>query len=130
MAITYNDTLKTTRMTAVVTAIDAGSGAGTIEICTANYAAVIVTIALNDPCGAVGGAGTVVLTFDNTPAPAGVASLAGTNTAAIARIKDSNAVIIANGLTVGVGTGDVQLNSTSITQGQTVTLTSATITHG
>ena len=44
MAIVYNDTIKIARMTVVVTAIDAGAAPGSIEICTANYADVIVSL--------------------------------------------------------------------------------------
>ena len=52
-----------------------------------------------------------------------------TGTAAVARIKDSNGTVVISGLTVGVGTGDIQLNSTSISAAQTVTITAGTITH-
>jgi hypothetical protein len=59
------------------------------------------------------------------------ASGAGTQTAALAAIRSSTDVDIITGLTVGVGGGfDVQLNSTSITNGQTVTITAtSTISH-
>jgi len=125
MAVNYSAALKTTRMNAVVTAIDGGPAAGYVEICTAAYASVLATITLQDPCATVSGD---TLTFDNTPGMSDTSADA-SGTAAIARIKDSTGTVVIQGLTVGVGTGDIQLNSTTITAGQTVTLTSGTIQH-
>jgi hypothetical protein len=53
-----------------------------------------------------------------------------TGTAALARFKDSTGTVVVDGLTVGVGSGDIQLNSISLSAGQTVTISSGTITHG
>lgn len=53
MAVTYSATVKDNRMTQVLNAIDGGSGAGYIEICSAAYASVLATITLSDPCGSV-----------------------------------------------------------------------------
>ena len=55
MAVTYNTTLKTTRMTDVITAIDAGAAAGKIEIGTASMASVLCVITLATPAGTVAG---------------------------------------------------------------------------
>ncbi len=125
MAVSYATALKSTRMAAVIAAIDISTPAAYLEICTAAYAAVIVTITLSDPSFTESGG---VITMAGVP-KSGVASLAGTNTAAVARIKTGDGAVVVNSLTVGVGTGDLQLNSTSITSGQTVTVTGATITH-
>lgn len=125
MSVTYSATLKDTRLTAVVTEIDAGVGAGYIEICSAAYAAVLATITLNDPCGSVSGG---VLTFDVTPQPEDAAADA-TGTAAIARIKDSAGNIVVSGLTVGTTGTDIIVTSTAFVLGDTITLTAATITH-
>ncbi len=127
MAVNYSAALKSTRMAAVITAIDA-SGAGshaTLEICTAAFAAVIVAITLDYPSFTESGG---VITLANVPKSAD-ATLAGTNTAAVARIKTGGGTTVVNNLSVGVGTGDIQLNSTSITQGQSVSITAGTITH-
>ncbi len=124
MAVTYASGLKDTRMTAVRDAIDAGAGAGYIEIGTAGMAAVLVTITLADPSATISGG---VLTLSGTP-KSGVAS--GTGTAAAARIRTSAAADVVTGLTVGTTGSDINLDSTSITSGQTVTITSGTITHG
>ncbi len=124
MAVTYASGLKDTRMTAVRDAIDAGAGAGYIEIGTAGMAAVLVTITLADPSATVSGG---ILTLSGTP-KSGTAT--GTGTAAAARIRTSAAADVVTGLTVGTSGSDINLDSTSITTGQTVTITSGTITHG
>jgi hypothetical protein len=124
MAVNYIANLKSTRMADVFARIDIGT-AGTLEICTAAYAAVIASIALQKPSFSESGG---VLTLLGVPLSV-AASLAGTNTAAVARIKASNGDVVVNNLTVGVGSGDIQLNSLSITLAQTVSLTAGTITH-
>lgn len=125
MAVKYSNSIKDARMTAALAGIDGNASAAYIEICTAAYAGVIVTITLAKPSFTEA---SQALTMAGVP-KSGVASLAGTNTAAIARIKDGAGVVQVQDLSVGVGSGDIQLNSTSITQGQTVTITSGTITH-
>lgn len=123
MAVTYSNTVKDNRMTQVLNAIDGGAGAGYIEICSAAYASVLATITLSDPCGSVASqALTLTMPKSDTNADA-------TGTAAIARIKDSAGNIIVSGLTVGAGSGDINLSSVAITAGDTVTLNSAVITH-
>ena len=125
MAVNYSATLKTTRMQAVVTAIDSGAGVGFVEICSAAYATVLATIPLQKPSATVS---TDMLTFVNAPGMTDTSADA-SGTAAVARIKMSTGTVVIQGLTVGVGTGDIQLNSTAITAGQTVTLTNGTIQH-
>ena len=124
MAVNYASALKDTRMTAVRDAIDAGAGAGYLEICSAAYAAVLATITLADPSGTISSG---VLTFSGMPKSD--TSADNTGTAAIARIKDSNGNVVVQGLTVGTSSTDIVISSTSIVAGDTVTLNSATITH-
>jgi hypothetical protein len=124
MTVTYINALKDTRMNAVITAIDAGASFGTLEICTAAYAAVLAIITLSKPSFTEA---TQAITMAGVP-KSGTAS--GTGTAAAARFKDSNANVVINNLTVGTSGSDINLNSTSITNGQTVTITSGVITHG
>jgi len=124
MAVNYSTAVKTDRMQAVVDAIDGGAGAGTLEICTAAYASVLAIITLNDPCGTVSNG---VITFSGTPLSD--ASANATGTAALARFKDSNGTVCVDDLTVGTGSEDVVLDNTSINTGQTVTISSASLTH-
>jgi hypothetical protein len=136
MALTYINSLKTTRITAVLTAIDAGvsfakcriyEGAVPADVNTALAAQqVIVDVLFNDPAGSVTGS---VLTFDNAPNPTGVASLAGSNVATFFRITDSDDNAVIQG-TVGQGSGDLSLDNTTIDQNDTVNITSWTITTG
>ena len=125
MAVNYSAALKTTRMAAVITAIDAHANPATLEICTAAFAQVLVVITLGDPSFTeLAG----VITMAGLPR-SGVAGASGT--AAVARIKEGGGVTtIVNNLSVGTSGSDINLNSTSITNGQTVTLTvPSTITH-
>lgn len=126
MAVVYSSGLKDTRMTAVVTAIDADVGAGTLEIGTTGMASVLAVLTLADPCGTVSGG---VLTFDTTPALED-SSANNTGTAAEARIKDNSGDIIISGLTVGTSGANINLNKVAINTGDVVQITSATITHG
>lgn len=124
MAVTYSTAAKTARMAAVITEIDAGAGAGKLKIRNSANT-VLATIILADPCGT---ASSGVLTFDFDPDVSDTSADA-TGTADNAIITDSNDVTVISGLTVGTSGTDIVLDSTSITAGQTVTLTTGTITH-
>jgi hypothetical protein len=124
LPVTYNSTLKSTRMAAVITAIDANASPGTIEIGTAGMAAVLATITLSKPSFAESGG---VITMAGAP-KSGIA--AGTGTAAAACIKHGGGTSVVTGLTVGTSGCDINLNGVSIVSGQTVTLSSGTISHG
>lgn len=124
MPVTYNTTLKNSRLNDVVSAIDTG-GAGYLEIGDALFAHVLTTIHFNSVCGVVTGG---VLTFNGTPLVD--ASAARTGTAATAEVFSGGNTLIISGLTVSTSAADINLSSTSIVSGQSVTLTAATITHG
>ena len=124
MAVNYRTSLKTTRMTAVRDDIDSGAGAGTLEIGTAGFAAVLAVIPLADPCGTVSGD---TLTFSGMPREDTSADAGGT--AAEARIKNSDGTVIVSGLTVGTSGANLNLVTTTIVAGQPVRLTSGTIQH-
>lgn len=124
MAIVYTTAVKNARLDAVVAQIDAGAGAGVLQIGTTSMASILAEITLNDPSGTSSGG---VLTFSGFPKSDTSAN--NTGTAAAARIRDSNGVDIITGLSVGTTASDINLDSVSITSGQTVTITSATITH-
>lgn len=123
MGIIYAAALRTARLTAVRDALDAGSGPGTLEIGTSAMGTVLAILTLSDPCGTVSGD---VLTFSAITQDS---SADASGTAAAARIKDSSGNIVISGLTVGTSAADIILSSTSITAGQVVPMTSATLTH-
>ena len=124
MAVTYTNAVKTARMTAVRDLIDAGAGAGVLQIGTTGMATILAEITLNDPSGTIASG---VLTLSGFPKSDTSANASGT--AAAARIRDSNSVDIVTGLTVGLTGSDINLDSVSITAGQTVTINSAVLTH-
>ncbi len=123
MAVTMQTPLKTARITATR---DHFAG-GTIEILAG--ATVLATFTLSASGGTVSG-----LVWTNTFGAGSTATQAVTasagGTADGARYKTSGGVANGTGLTVGVGSGDVQLNTLTIGSGATVTCTGATWTHG
>lgn len=118
MAVTYNAAVKTSRMTATRDYF----ANGTLEILTAADA-VLATFGLDAAGGTISGS-VWTLVFD-----ASTVTATGTGTAAKAQVKTSGASAHLTGLTVGTSGSDINLDSTSITTGQSVTLSSATITH-
>jgi hypothetical protein len=127
MSVVYNTTLKNTRMTAVVAAIDNG-GAGSLLFGAAGGftgANLLAVIAFSGTCGTVSGG---VLTFSGTPLVD--ASAANTGTATQAEVEDGTGHVVISGLVVATSAADIVLSSTSIVAGQSVTITAASITHG
>ena len=127
MSVVYNTTLKNTRMTAVVTAIDNG-GAGSLlfgDVTSFIGSHLLAVIVFASVCGTVSGG---VLTFSSTPLVD--ASANNTGTATQAEVEDGVGHVVISGLTVGTSASDINLSSTSIVQGQSVTITAASITHG
>jgi hypothetical protein len=135
MSVVYATTLKTNRMQLVadliasktVAASTGTATAGQLVIGTSGLSGatgVLATIALSATPGTVSGA---VLTLSGTPLSV-AASASGT--AALAELRNNAGTTIVSGLTVGTSASDINLTSTSITSGQTVTVTSGTITHG
>jgi hypothetical protein len=122
MAVTYTTAVKNARLDAVITQI---GSAGVLEIGTTGMGTVLATIALGNPAGTTSGG---ILTFSGFPRSD--TSADATGTAAAARIRTaSGGTDIITGLTVGTSASDINLDSVSITTGQTVTINSATITH-
>jgi hypothetical protein len=122
MAVIYASGLRTTRMDAVKTAIDAGSGAGKLKILTSGDV-LLATLTLSDPCGTVSGD---TLTFS---AISSDTSADATGTAAKATITTSADADVVTGLTVSTSGANINLNTTSIVSGATVAMTSGTLTH-
>ena len=124
MAVTYSTAAKNARLDAVATLIDAGT-AGKLKIRDSGNV-VLATLTLADPCASAAASG--VLTFDFDPDISDTSADA-TGTAANAIITDSADTTVISGLTVGTSGTDIVLDSVSITAGQTVTITAATIAH-
>lgn len=122
MSVTYTVAVKNARLEAVVTQIGT---AGVLEIGTTAMGTVLATINLGNPAGT---AASGVLTFSGFPRSD--TSADATGTAAAARIRTATGgTDIVTGLTVGLSGSDINLDSTSLTTGQTVTINSMTITH-
>jgi hypothetical protein len=133
MATRISDEVRTLMVDAAVDGLDAGAGAATIKIYTGSQPAdaddaasgtLLVTITMSDPAFGAGSAG--VATADNTPALSAVAGASGT--AGWFRAADSNDTNRIDG-DVGEGSGTLNLDNTDIASGQTVTITSWTVTQ-
>lgn len=125
MAVIYNAATRTARMNEIVTAVDAGAGAGVLVIGTASMAADLVSFTLAGTSGTVSGD---VLTFAFAASPAD-ATASATGTAAAAEIRTSTGTVIVSGLTVATSGANVTIDNTSIVSGQTVRCTAAALTH-
>lgn len=135
MSLTYNSTLKTARMQLVADLISSKTAAsstgsalaGTLEIGTNSggvFGTVLATITLNATAGTVSGND---FNISGTPLSA---TASNNGTAAWARIKNNGGTVVVDTLSVGTSGTDIIINSTSITTGQTVTMSSGQITHG
>jgi len=116
---------------AVDDACNAGSGAATLKIYTGSQPAtadtaasgtLLATFTLNDP--AFGAASNGVITLAGTPKTVAAAA---TGTAGWFRIETSTPGNVLDG-SVGTSGQQINLNTTSITSGVNVTITSGTIT--
>jgi len=137
MPVHYHVDVKEERLDAVVDAIDAvAAGPGYVEIGTglppAAFGTLLATIPLQKPSFTVATSGTdASMTMDGVPLSTAAGGAVANGTAQQGRICDNAAKVIVGGLTVGVGAGfEINLNSAAISTGQTVTLSSGTITHG
>ena len=127
--IHFANTLKDAVLAPIVTAIDAGSGAGTIKIysgtiptdaATAITSQVLLsTLTFSDPCGTIA---NNALTMDAITQDS---SADATGTAAWARIADSAGVTVMDiNVTTTGGSGALTLNTTNIVIGGPILITS------
>ena len=130
MAITYIDSLRNTRMNSLLSSI--GSSA-TIKIydatggipATVNTAITSQVMLVNLPCSATFGVVSgAVLTANAITSTLPSAS----GTASFYRICTSGGTAIVQG-SCGVGTGDLQMGSLTVTTGVSVAISSMVITH-
>lgn len=135
MSVVYNNTVKDNRLNVANDAVNsktyaAGTGAGSAGQLIIGTAAlsgatgVLATIALPNPAFTEA---SQVLTLAGVPLSIAASA---TGTAAKAELRNNAGTTVVSGLTVGTSATDVILTSTSVTSGQTVTITSGTITHG
>lgn len=135
MSVVYSSTLKNNRMQLVADLVAgktqaASTGtatAGSLVIGTSSLSGatgVLVTFTLGTTPGTVSAG---VLTISGTPL---TVTASGTGTAAKAELRDNSGNVIVSGLTVGTSSADIIINATAISSGQSVTLSSGTITHG
>jgi hypothetical protein len=133
-AFFYRYQTRETRMSAVNTDIGTSgrlrlypTGGGS----TACSGTIIADLALSATAGVVATAGSVdsgatTLTFNAITSATATSSA----TAVCGTITTSAGTVIVNGLTVGTSATNIVLNSNVISSGQTVSVTSAVLTHG
>jgi hypothetical protein len=135
MAVVYSTTLKNNRMQLVADLVAGKTAASSVGSATAGKL-VIGTSSLSGSTGVLvsftlgttpGTVSSGVLTISGTPL---TATASGTGTAAKAELQDNSGNVIVSGLTVGTSASDIIINATAISSGQSVTLSSGTITHG
>jgi hypothetical protein len=131
MALQFSAAVRNARLDAIETTIGATavlkirSGSVPADCATADAGTVLATLTLPADwmAAASGGSKAKSGTWQDTSADA-------TGTAAHFRIYDSGGTVCGLQGTVGVGTGDLQVDSTSFTSGQSFTITGFTITDG
>lgn len=131
MTLRINETLRHAMLTALAAAVDGGSGQGMIEIRSGTRPSsltstvgtdLLVSFTIDDPSFGTPTAGVMTLvTSGGIPATA-----EDTGTATWARVLDSSFNVIFDG-SVGTSGADFIVNTTSITDGEEVTLLSGTI---
>jgi hypothetical protein len=136
MALSYIDVLRTAMLAEIGTEIDAGTGAGKLRIydgtggrpadadTAVTTQVLLAELTFSDPSISTNTGG--VLTFDTITDDS---SADATGTAVWFRVVDSDNNAVFDG-DVSTSGSDLNLNSTSITSGGTVSVTSFTITEG
>ena len=131
MAIAFATTLRNSRADLIDDAVNAGAGAGLLRIYSGTRPAtggtattLLAELTFSDP--AFGTAASGVLTGSAITADS---SANATGTATWFRVVDSAGTFVIDG-DVGTSGSDLNLNSTSISTGQNVSVTSFVITEG
>jgi hypothetical protein len=126
MAVTHTTAVRNGLANYVVDLIDAGSAAGKLVIratgTVSSPGSEVATLTFSDP--AFGNAGASVAGRADADTITEDSSATG-GTAATATLEDSDGTVCAH-CSVGVGTGDIQLSSTTIGAGDTVSISSLT----
>ena len=131
MAVQFSVAVRNARLDAIETTIGATavlkirSGSVPADCATADAGTVLATLTLPSDWMAAASSGSKAKsgTWQDTSADA-------TGTAAHFRIYDSGGTVCGLQGTVGVGSGDLQVDSVSFTSGQSFSITGFTITDG
>jgi len=134
MTCTYSTVAATARLTAALIAtsqaagvsVDGRSSFGTLVIGTSGLSGttgVLATIVLQKPSFSIVGKVATLLGVTLS------VLASGSGTAALAELRDSDGNTVVSALTVGTSATDIVITSTSITAGETVSITAGTVTH-
>lgn len=126
-AFTYSTALKSARMGALPTT---WGNSALLKIIDTGGSTVCATFTLSATASdsSTGGTDTLTIKFTGNSASQTVTASAAC-TATSAKIQTSGAVDVVTGLTVGTSGSNINLNNTSITNGQSVTISAASIQH-
>ncbi len=122
MGLTLPTNVRNAACDAIVDLIDAGVGAGYLEIHTSAFGTKLATLTFSDPAfgaAAVGVATASAITSDS--------SADNTGTAAVFKIFDSAANEVMRG-TVGTSGADINFNTVSWTTGDAISISAMTMT--
>lgn len=127
MSVIYQTNAKDARMVAVENTIGLS---GKLKLYTAGKALQLATFTFS--ASDVGAVSSGILTFNDANAgDPGIlnTTASATGVAAVAEITTAGDVLVIDGLTVGTAATDLILDNTNITNGQNITINSASITH-
>jgi len=131
MAIAYSTALRNARLNQVTASVDAGSGAGLLRIYDGTRPAtggtattLLAELTFSDPSFGAASGGVLTASAITQDAAANA-----TGTATWFRVVDSAGTFVMDG-DVGTSGSDLNLNSTSISTGVAVSITSFVLTEG
>jgi hypothetical protein len=136
MAISYAAALRTTRITAVLTALNVGSGGAKIKLYNGTRGNVggstlLATLLLPEPAGVVSGA---ILTLDCDPVLTATVAAGATATGMDATwaqlTTNADGLVATLDVTGLAGNGDIKLSNVTLIAGGEVSISAATITEG
>lgn len=130
-ALAYSTTIRNARLNAIRDAIDGGAGAGLLRIYDGSRPAtggtattLLAELTFTDPCSTGASSGTLTMSAITADSSANA-----TGTATWFRCVDSTGTFCVDG-SVSTSGSDLNLNSTSISSGQNVAVSSFVITGG
>ena len=130
-ALAYSTTIRNARLNAIRDAIDGGAGAGLLRIYDGSRPAtggtattLLAELTFTDPCSTGASSGTLTMSAITADSSANA-----NGTASWFRCVDSAGTFVLDG-NVGTSGSDLNLNSTSISSGQNVAVSSFVITGG